>query len=242
MGLRRSSAERELSKLAAAYERATKALDEAEQVLRAAESERNAEHERLAADAYLDDSPEAARLNGKVERNVAEAIARRDNVSAAVRGLTARASELAATVAHDQHKAAEKALTDAVTARTEAEQLLAKRREEALAARQALTRAEGTLRRPDRLWSAEAQESLRAAEQSHAAWLATQPAPAWEIATPEEREAAERYRERQVAEDERRAAEYRERVLAGEVPGIRLAAEPTSERSLRPGERFPRLT
>lgn len=238
-GVRRSRDEATLEKLTGAYERAAKALDDAEQALKAAEHERDTEHERQAADAYLDDSPDAARLNGKAERRIAEAIVRRDNASAAVRGLSKRASELAEKVAADQHRAAEKALADAVAAEAEAERMFVKCREEAHHARSALSRAQGTLRAPDRLWNPQAQERVRAAAESHAAWLATMPSPAWESATPEEREAAERFRQRHMAEDERKAAEHLERVRAGELPGIREAPEPVG--GLRPGEKFPRL-
>lgn len=201
---RKSGDARELDKLVGAYERATAALAEAEQALKDAESERDSEHERLAADAYLDDSPEAARLNGKAEAHVAEAMTARDAASAAVRGLAKRASELAERVAAAQQEEAEQALVDAVAAERDAEEQLVRCRTEARAAKTALSTAEATLRRPDRLWNPE-QERARKADQASAEWLATAAQPWWDAASPEERAAAEKVREQRRVEREREA-------------------------------------
>src|SRR5262245_16845431 len=98
MALRKSTDEKELAKVAGAYERALSELARSEKDLETAQAEREEAHERTAADAFLDDNPESATLNGKAEARVTEAIMVRDRAAAAVKGLSKRASELAEKV------------------------------------------------------------------------------------------------------------------------------------------------
>jgi environmental stress-induced protein Ves len=239
MALRKSPDARELEKLTSAFERATKALDDAERTLKTAEQERDAEHERQAADAFLDDSPEAARLNGKIAARFAEAMAARDAASAAVRGLRKRGRVMATKLAGELVEAATKACTEAAKDELRAHKAHADARAARVAADVALAEARHEQTHaaaafvPDQ---AAARERSDEADATTVKWAAGIP---WdELNRMRESVFPRRLRARIAEEKALREAQAAEHLAS---KAARREESRASEHALALGEEFPRL-